>query len=585
MTTGRDASSGGGLIPQEFIQKILDVADIFTFAADKLSLKKASGPRYKALCPFHNEKTPSFYIHQDKQYYHCYGCGANGNIISLMMHLNRTTFPETIEALAKQYHLQMPARSDNDPNHQFVIHGKRLAQKAQQLFVSQRQSHQEVTDYLLRRGLRAETLEKYAIGYAPARFPSQFFSNADLSIARTIGLIYENASSHDLSCYFRKRVMFPIHNPKGDVIGFGGRTLLDQQPKYLNSKESALFHKSNILYGLYQARQTTFDYLIVVEGYMDVLMLSNHGIHNAVATLGTAVTAQHLRQMLKYTQKIAFCFDGDQAGQKAAWKALNQALPLLVDGIELKFIFMPPGEDPDSFIQQHGRHKFKEAFANGLSMADYFFQELASQFPTHNLEKKAIFGKKALLMIEQMQNSMLKQLLMQRLEEKLACTITPASHHPNAPQKSQPSHKRRSPFEMAIRLMIQNPHYLDKKWIPTILLEQSFDLCKMLQHMLELSVNFGCKSTAALLEACKSGPYYDHILTLALDDVNIPSNMLEIALVKLMNEAELKLIEKQINAILQPQANHGMLDQEVKKQLQEKLARKAKLNRFLSEQH
>ncbi len=579
----QNGTNGGGLIPQDFIQKLLESSDIVAYATEKLSLKKAASKRYKALCPFHNEKTPSFHIHQDKQYYHCYGCGANGNIINLMMHIERTTFPETIAALARRANLQMPKQQDqHDPSAQFNALAKPLLAQASEFFIQQLKQNMASITYMKKRGLSDHIMEAFSIGYAPSCFPQQFFSSTALATAKTVGLVHGQATTKNPLCYFRNRIIFPIHDPKGHVVGFGGRALGDAQPKYLNSKESMTFHKSHILYGLHHARKHRFDFLMVVEGYMDVLMLAEHGILNAVATLGTAISTQHFKHMLKYTQKIAFCFDGDQAGQRAAWKALTQALPLLTDGIELKFVFMPDQEDPDSYIQKFGKTAFKERFADGMDLCTFFFHALHQQYPTDTMSKKAIFGKQAMTWIDTMQNSVLKQLMKQSLEKKLELTL----EETQAPQPKSYDRKKSvvstTPFEMAVKIMTHYPKLCTPENVPEALRQQDFLLCKIMDHMLELVASFGCSTSAALIEASKQGPYHENIQSLAHQDLFISSENAEQTLHLLMKKSELRWIEHRIDQLLAKHKSISMTE-ETKLNLQNMLKRKAHLNTLLTE--
>jgi DNA primase len=377
------------LIPQSFIADLLNRVDIVDVVGQYVKLKKA-GANYQGLCPFHNEKSPSFSVSPTKQFYHCFGCGAHGSAISFLMEYSGLGYVDTIEDLARSAGLHVPREErtavDVARQQQAMALSEVMSAAAdwyrQQLKVAPR-----AIDYLKSRGLTGEIAKRYGMGYAPDGWQgleAVFGSYDDDTVAKTLlegGLLIQgeakenqpNARRYDR---FRDRIMFPIRNPKGQVIGFGGRILDQGEPKYLNSPETPLFSKGNTLYGLFEARQAirTQEYVLVCEGYMDVVALAQLGFPNAVATLGTACTANHVRMLLRQTDRIVFSFDGDAAGQRAAQRALEACLPLMADDKEIRFLFLPTEHDPDSYVRAYGAPAFEKVIKEALSLSSFFFK-------------------------------------------------------------------------------------------------------------------------------------------------------------------------------------------------------------------
>ncbi|MDH3355677.1 MAG: DNA primase, partial [Chromatiales bacterium] len=346
-----------GRIPQNFIDDLINRSDIVDVVDSRVPLKKA-GREYQACCPFHNEKTPSFTVSPNKQFYHCFGCGAHGTVISFLMEYENLAFVEAIKELASDVGMEIP-KSEGFSNPAPRI-DKAVTQslydvmgQANKFFQQQLRQHPqagEAVDYLKQRGLSGEIARDFGIGYAPPGWDNLI---KDLTPTPTkqlfdAGLVIEKEGQGSFYDRFRERIMFPIHDQRGRVIAFGGRILGDGKPKYLNSPETDIFHKGKELYGLFEARQSLkqIDRLIVVEGYMDVVALAQFGVRNAVATLGTAVTEPHLNQLFRTCSEVIFCFDGDSAGRKAAWRGLENGLPLMQKGRQIRFLFLPDGEDP-----------------------------------------------------------------------------------------------------------------------------------------------------------------------------------------------------------------------------------------------
>ncbi|MDR2710107.1 MAG: DNA primase [Burkholderiales bacterium] len=379
------------MIPNDFVQSLLARVDIVEVIDRLVPLKKA-GANYVACCPFHKEKTPSFSVSPSKQFYHCFGCGAHGTAIGFLMEYSGKTFPEAVEDLAREAGLTVPQiHTEHDkpappPDHYAMM------QTAARFYRAQLRETPSAIAYLKQRGLTGEIAARYGIGYAPNAWQSleQVFPDYRNTALDALRLVVQNEDRrYD---FFRHRIMFPIHDARGRTIAFGGRVISDDdKPKYLNSPETALFSKGHELYGLYQARDAIRrqSCVIVVEGYMDAVALAQHGIDYCVATLGTATTAAHMQKLYRLTDNVVFCFDGDNAGRKAAWRALENALPVLQDGKRASFLFLPDGLDPDDFVRQRGRAAFEEALNRATPLSEFLLAEMTAQNPPHNAEGRA----------------------------------------------------------------------------------------------------------------------------------------------------------------------------------------------------
>jgi DNA primase len=385
-----------GMIPQDFIDRLLTRVDVVDIINARVPLKK-KGREYTACCPFHNEKTPSFTVSTSKQFYHCFGCGAHGSAISFLMEYDHMDFVEAVETLASQLGLDVPQKGGNQaPKKHISKDLYALMQDASQYYQQQLNISAVAKNYLQERGLSDEINQRFMLGYAPAGWDhilKYLSSSYTLKQLIETGLVIEkdNGGGYDR---YRDRIMFPIRNRKGQVIGFGGRVTGDKKPKYINSPETELFHKGSELYGLYEARNATrrLERIIVVEGYMDVIALAQYEISYAVATLGTATTQEHIQLLFRSVPEIIFCFDGDRAGKEAAWRALNNALTMVVDGKEIRFLFLPDGEDPDSLVRKIGKKEFEATCtANALALTDYLLQYLQQEFNISSREGKARF--------------------------------------------------------------------------------------------------------------------------------------------------------------------------------------------------
>jgi DNA primase len=380
-------------IPQQFIEELLGRVDIVEVIDKRVPLKK-HGREFAACCPFHNEKTPSFYVSPVKQFYHCFGCGAHGTAVSFLMEYEHMEFPEAVRELASIVGMEVPVEQGQSPaSTQAPLY--EALDKAARFYKEQLKLSTQAKDYLKGRGLSGEIAAEFGMGYAPSGWDSLLKAvgmdaEAQKSLLTTGMLIVKDGGgNYDR---FRERVMFPIRDSRGRIIGFGGRVLGKEEPKYLNSPETPLFHKGSELYGLYEARQALRDIprLMVVEGYMDVVALHQHGLHYAVATLGTATTAEHLKKLFRVAPEVVFCFDGDRAGRAAAWRALENALPEAQDGRQIRFLFLPEGEDPDTLVRKEGREAFEVRMAkDAVPLSDYLLDNLETQTDMGTREGRA----------------------------------------------------------------------------------------------------------------------------------------------------------------------------------------------------
>ncbi|MEM7257933.1 MAG: DNA primase [Pseudomonadota bacterium] len=452
-----------GRIPQSFIDELLARVDIVEVIDRYVPLKKA-GNNYKACCPFHNEKTPSFNVSQPKQFYHCFGCGVSGTAISFLMDFDHMHFVDAVEFLADSVGLEVPrdAVAKVTQSQQGLFDA--LTQSAS-FFHSQLKTHQPAVDYLKNRGITGETALEFLLGFAPDQWHALTSATSCPETALvTTGMQIRNDSgkTHDR---FRNRIMFPIRDRRGRVIGFGGRVMDNSEPKYLNSPETPLFQKGRELYGLYEFRKhkrNRADRIIVVEGYMDVIALAQHNIHNAVATLGTATSGEQVAMLFRETDEIVFCFDGDAAGSKAAWRALNSALPSLKSGRDARFLFLPAGEDPDSLVNRHGKEHFdtlvqQDALEASAFMFDTLLAQAKKGSDLSGTGHKARLAELVTPLIDKMPAGVYRELVSQQLNEMVGIEVLKAT--PAADSQQRPVNKpvRQTPVRRALTAILSQP--------------------------------------------------------------------------------------------------------------------------------
>jgi DNA primase len=416
-----------GLIPQDFIDDLIARADVVEVIGKRIQLKKA-GREFKACCPFHDEKTPSFTVSPGKGFYHCFGCGAHGTAIGFLMEYEHMSFVDAIESLASMMGVEVPRNESDRPARRYDELFS-LASSVEQHWKTCLKDNKAAVDYLKQRGIDGATAKRFGIGYAPDSWSDVLdkFGKTPEAAERLLatGLVIrkDNGKHYDR---FRDRIMFPIRDGRGRTIGFGGRALGDGEPKYLNSPETVLFHKGRELYGLYEARQALrqIDRLVVVEGYMDVVALSRHGIDFSVATLGTATTSDHLNLLFRLTDNVIFSFDGDRAGKAAAWRALETALPQVREGRQIRFVFLPEGHDPDSFVNELGSEAFVAALDDGMALSDFLISELASQVDMTTVDGKARLAELAKPLIHRIPQGVYRELLIDSLADRVGLPAT-----------------------------------------------------------------------------------------------------------------------------------------------------------------
>jgi len=414
------------MIPQTFIQDLLHRVDIVDVVDRYVRLKRA-GANFVACCPFHSEKTPSFTVSQTKQFYHCFGCGAHGTAIGFVMEYSGLGFVDAVKELAQTVGMTVPEERSEKAQRRAEesedLHGVLLS--AARFYRTSLKNAPRAIEYLKRRGVSGEVAKRFGVGYAPDAWQNLQAVFPDYNASKALpaaGLVKQNEGRrYDL---FRDRIMFPIVDVRGNVIGFGGRVIDSGEPKYLNSPETPVFEKGRELYGLYQARRAIRDAgrVLVVEGYMDVVALAQHGIAYAVATLGTATTGLHVQKLLRQTDEVVFCFDGDAAGRRAAWRALEVSLGELSDGKQVRFLFLPQGEDPDTYVRAHGQDGFEKLLDSAVPLSQFLLDELSARVDVHTAEGCAKLLQDAKPLVKQVTAPLLSLLLRKMLSERVRIT-------------------------------------------------------------------------------------------------------------------------------------------------------------------
>lgn len=457
-----------GKIPRQFIQELIAHIDLVDLVGARVPLRQI-GSNFIARCPFHNEKTPSFTVSRDKQFYHCFGCGAHGNAIDFLMGYDHLNFVEAVESLAALAGLKIPEEAQSSA----AESGAKIANAIYELqdAVSRFYAHQlkvhpeapRAVAYLKDRGVSGELAQRYRLGYAPpgwqnlpSEFSQELLKAAGLRVAKG-DKVYDS---------FRDRIIFPIRDRRGRVVGFGGRVMGDGTPKYLNSPETVVFKKHKEVYGVYELLKQSArpERIVVVEGYMDVIALAQNGIYNAVATLGTSTSADHVELLFRYTDELVFCFDGDSAGQKAAWKALEASLPSLRDGRQIRFLLLPEGHDPDSLVRTEGTGAFLNRLGAALPFSDYFFRSLVQRLDLDTLEGRAALVTKAKPLIGKLPAGVFREMIERRLVElaghgvvepsdkSAKLVVLSESRVASANNRMRPSASR-----ILLALLVQNP--------------------------------------------------------------------------------------------------------------------------------
>jgi len=600
-------------IPQSFIDDLINRVDIVEIVDSRVPLKKA-GREYTACCPFHNEKTPSFTVSSTKQFYHCFGCGAHGTAVGFLMEYDHLSFPEAIEELARQTGLDVPheggVRTEADPERQKKSQDLyAILERADQFYQQQLRQHpqaQRAIDYLKQRGLSGQIAAEFGIGFAPPGWDSLIrnMGNSDALQEQlvTTGMLIRK---DDGRCYdrFRDRIMFPIRDPRGRCIGFGGRILPDaaegkdnqeksakKPAKYLNSPETPLFHKGQELYGLFEARRALRDIpqLLVVEGYMDVVALAEAGIRYAVATLGTATTADHLNRLFRLSNEVVFCFDGDRAGREAAWRALENTLPVMRDGRQVRFMFLPDGEDPDTQVKKIGQAHFETDIDSAMPFSEFFFERLKEPLNMNSLDGRAQLVSQARPLLTKLPDGVMKQMMGQqldqlgRLQDQNFASQTTANTRSARSYRAAPSRSRNNP-PSPVRYILQRLLHQ-----PT-LAQQANDLGRfskgdipgldLLIEVLEILQIHTTLRTGSLIERFRESEKASHLQKLATwqPEVDDEASLAE-EFTTALNKLEQMCLQQRYDALL-AQSNLGQLSQEDEAEYRE-LFRKLNQNKY-----
>lgn len=546
-----------GLIPQSFIQDLLARTDIVQVIGERLQLKKA-GREFVALSPFTNEKTPSFYISPAKQFYHCFSSGKHGTAITFLMEYDRLPFVEAVEELARRAGVEVPREGGvarvAAPKQDGPLEALAAAEK---IYKAELRKHPEAIEYLKQRGLTGETAKRFGIGYAPDRWDT-IAGQVSEKHALEAGLLVKNEQGRVYD-FYRRRIMFPVRNTRGQIITFGGRVLppSDDNRKYLNGRETPLFDKSRQLYGLFEARQGTgqIPYILVVEGYMDVVMLAQHGITHAVATMGTATTREHLSLLFKTTQRVVFCFDGDRAGRAAAWRALEQALSEVYEGRECLFMFLPDNaqggkHDPDSFVQEVGAEEFNKRVGQAQSLADFLIAELSRQVNLATPDGRARLAVMAGPHLAKLREGPLRTLILDELSKRTR--LSPAdleairARAPAAPQPAQGAAAPAvaEPVRRALQLLLEKPALAEKVGGLDFLAQSEAAGVRLLVEVVDLLQNEPETTTAQLLErwrGAENGALFD---ALSVTKLELKEEALDAALFEQINKLERPLLKR-----------------------------------------
>jgi len=555
-------------IPQAFIDEVLARTDIVEVVEQRVPLRKR-GSNHTACCPFHQEKTPSFSVSQAKQIYHCFGCGAGGNAISFLMNYDRLSFTEAITQLAKAQGLNLPETSKtSQPNSNPNLPLLELMDKISHYYQQQLRIHSQAVAYLKQRGLSGMIAKTFALGFAPSAwdslvkaFPRQIpsLSHTGMVIKSDKGRYYDR---------FRERIMFPIRNQRGQTIGFGGRILVKGEPKYLNSPETSLYHKGSELYGIYEAYQANrqLERLLIVEGYMDVIALAQYGINYAVATLGTATTPEHLKKLFRFCNELIFCFDGDAAGQTAAWKACETILPFMEDGRQVRFFILPETHDPDSYIRVIGSQAFEKEMRSAISLENFLFARYLDKVDMENPAEQASLAKSLGQKLLSLPRGTLQRILQERLaklvgingQELLAMLQTHTKQIKPAEAPAEPTvfrKPKRSLTHTAIAMILQSPGLVAQlDTIPPFETTQSKSL-SLLTELVSLLKSNPTLSQSAIIERFRNHPFEKLIQMLLNYPLNFPTENLltelQDSFKRIGEQLQAQYIERQLQLLKQ----------------------------------
>ena len=592
-----------GRIPKQFIDELLTRSDIVDVIDSYVPLKKA-GKDYKACCPFHEEKTPSFTVSVDKQFYHCFGCGAHGSAIGFLMDYEHMSFVEAVEDLAARAGLKVPKEagvfSGPDKDNGADLLG--LLREAERFYRQQLREHPragQVVEYLKGRGITGEIAHEFGLGFAPDGWDNllqalgkddasrEALARAGLAVKKESGGYYDR---------FRDRVMFPIEDHRGRVVAFGGRVIDKGEPKYLNSPETPLFHKGRELYGLFHAREAIKreNRVLVVEGYMDVVALAQFGVDFAVATLGTATTRDHLERLFRHAPEVIFCFDGDRAGREAAWRALDNALPALREGWQASFLFLPEGEDPDTLVRKEGKDAFLARLKTAIPLPEYLFDNLMRQVDMNRMDGRARLVELARPLLSKMPQGVLRQMMLERLAELsrmdvgrlpvLSGNAEPASYFRPAIRGSSRPLEPPSIVRRAIALMLQHPALAEKLSNESELADLDLPGMPLFLELYGMLKNSPTMNTAAIIESFSDSEHQHHLSRLAVWDYPALAENVEMEFSVVINRLCDASSKQRAGRLLQKQHAQG-LNQTEKDELARLLSVKRDNSRLSPSRH
>lgn len=556
-----------GYIPKDFLALLLQRIDLVTLIDIKVPLRKKSAHNYFACCPFHQEKTASFCVNQNKQFYYCFGCGAHGNAIDFLLNYERLNFVEAVTSLAQQAGMQVPGENQvSAPKFKQKILFSAL-QAAESFYAQELRNTSTAQAYLSKRGIHQETIAAFNLGYAPSQnsLPNAVGDPQLLAALTANGLLLKQAQQEKYYARFRDRIMFPIHDRQNRCVGFGGRIINAGDPKYLNSPDTELFSKGKELYGLAQALTVhrNLPYAIIVEGYMDVITLFQHGITTAVATLGTATTEYQIKSLLRYTNHIVFCFDGDSAGRRAAFRALQVILPFMPDNVAFNFMFLPEGEDPDSLIRSSGKETFLARLKAADTLSQYFLHTIAGDLDLSTVDGKTLYLNNAMEYLQKLPDGIFKNTLLTEIEYKTRTNLAQfmSQHQHKKPIITQ--HKastRLSALRYALALLIQYPHlaqHIAEPFAVTTL--PGITLFNDVLTQIQADPNI---STGSLLEFWRDQPEAKWLASLAQQEFLITEQRLPLELLGAMQQISKQIQNQQIQHLLAKSSASGLSSQE-----------------------
>lgn len=579
-----------GRIPQQFIDHVISRTDIVAVIEERIALKRA-GRDYKACCPFHNEKTPSFTVSSEKQFYHCFGCGAHGSVVGFLMEYAGLDFVEAIQELAERLGVEVPRDDSAGTEREDWTDLYAILDRASAFYREELRNHPQAVKYLKGRGLDGRIAAEFAIGYAPPAWDSVLQAFGDSKEARDLlmraGLVTRNDEGRTYD-RFRGRIIFPIHGRRGQVVGFGGRALGDETPKYLNSPETSVFHKGRELYGLFQLSNVNRrpERVLVVEGYMDVVALAQCDIRYSVATLGTASTNEQAEQLFRTSQNVIFCFDGDPSGRKAAWRALETVLPLLRDGRSVEFMFLPEGEDPDSVVRELGREAFLALIENATSLSTFLFDQLLGQTDVETLEGRARLIELAKPLLNRLPNGAFQQLTVRKLGElvgmgvdELSPLVKVRQNKPKASIPTRPQERRTPPslVRTIIRMLLHQPGLVSLADNTERLKSLNRIGVPLLVELLEFLTERPDVTTGEIIEHFRSSEEGRHLAKLAAWNPPLLSQGLEREFVDSMSKLE-RTVNEQRYQELSAKSREGPLSEAEKQEYRALLMRFARHN-------